>query len=469
VIGLTAGLVFFVGTCHWIANVLRQYGGLSLIGAVLLFALLAVYLSLFFSLFAWTFAKLSNRHAVLCLWLAPAVWVATEYLRAHLNTGFPWCLLGYALVDAVDLAQFATLTGVYGLSFLLMTVNSTLSALLLRFSRVAFYHFLGVIAGVLSLTGLLALRRPELSTGHHSVRIVQANINLDQKWDLESKHSTLVELSQLSCLRLAATPDSQSEKVHLILWPETPAPFYYNHDSEFRSRMQEIAVSAGSHFLFGFVDFRSTPGHQDPNPYNSVALLGPHGELISQYDKIHLVPFGEYVPYTNLFFFVEKISTEAGNFKPGTRIVVSPLGPNRRLGTFICYEAVVPDLIRQFARDGAQVFVNVTNDAWFGESPAPFQHLAMARMRAIENRRYLLRAANNGISAVVDPYGRIVTTLERNQRKLLDSAFDFETMLTTYARHGDVFAWTCLAVTGVSLLGAIPRGEVKLPEVRPWC
>ena len=152
------------------------------------------------------------------------------------------------------------------------------------------------------------------------------------------------------------------------------------------------------------------------DPYNSVAMLSPEGRALSQYDKVHLVPFGEYIPYQNFFFFVDKISTEAGNFRPGDRVVVTPFDSQRSAGTFICYEAVVPDLVRQFARDGSQLFVNVTNDAWFGESAAPFQHLAMARMRAIENHRYLLRAANNGISAIIDPDGRVVKTVPRNQR-----------------------------------------------------
>jgi apolipoprotein N-acyltransferase len=459
--GLTAGLVFFVGTCYWITNVLRQYGGLGFVGAVFLFTLLAIYLSVFFALFAWAFATLSQRHAALCFWMAPAIWVSTEYLRGHVFTGFPWCLLGYALTDATDLAQFATVTGVYGLSFLLMIVNATVAALLLKPSKAAFYQVVGIVIGLFMLTRFLGARRPEPAAGPHHVRIVQTNINLEQRWDVESKLSLLVELSHLS--RLQLDPDSSKSKLtNLILWPETPAPFYFNDDAEFRRRMRHIAASAEAHFLFGFVDLRAEGQSRHRDPYNSVALLGTEGEFIAQYDKMHLVPFGEYVPYASFFFFVEKISTEAGNFKPGADVVVAPLSENRRLGAFVCYEAIIPDLIRQFAERGAQVFVNVTNDAGFGESAAPFQHLTMARMRAIENHRYLLRAANNGISAVIDPYGRVVEQLERNRRRALQSVFDFNTALTPYTRYGDVFAWLCLMTSGLSLIRLVLVGSRKV-------
>jgi apolipoprotein N-acyltransferase len=181
-------------------------------------------------------------------------------------------------------------------------------------------------------------------------------------------------------------------------------------------------------------------------------MLSPDGRAISQYDKVHLVPFGEYIPYQKLFFFVDKISTEAGNFSPGDRVVVTPLDSQRSVGTFVCYEAVVPDLVRQFARDGSQLLVNVTNDAWFGESPAPFQHLAMARMRAIENHRYLLRAANNGISAIIDPVGRVVKAAPRNQRMILEGHFNLDTQRTIYSQYGDVFAWLCLIASATALI-----------------
>jgi len=176
-------------------------------------------------------------------------------------------------------------------------------------------------------------------------------------------------------------------------------------------------------------------------------LLSPKGDVVAQYDKIHLVPFGEYIPFGSLFSFVEKISTEAGNFKVGNNLVVATLSGGHQLSAFICYEAIFPELIRRFASHGAEVFVNVTNDGWFGNSSAPFQHLNMARLRAIENRRYLLRAANNGITAVIDPYGRILKKTRLYERSVLESGFEFQSVRTFYTRHGDVFSWLCVGVT----------------------
>lgn len=457
--GLVTGLCFFVGTCHWIAAVLRNYGGLSWAGGELLFLLLALYLSSFYALFAWAFAKLAVRDGRLCFWMAPALWVSAEYLRAHVLTGFPWCLLGYGLVDAANLAQIASLTGVYGLSFAATSVNALAAEAMLHPSRPAVYR----LGGVASALGCLALGFAWTGEKHteatHLVRIVQTNIDLEQKWDAASKASLLDELTSLSVPSTERQVKPQSEPVRLILWPETPAAFYFNHDIEFRRRMEKVAASSGAYFLFGFVDFR--PGSKSSSqrdPFNSVALLSPEGKTIAQYDKIHLVPFGEYIPYEQLFFFVNKISTETGNFKAGSRVVVSKLDNQRALGSFVCYEAVVPDLVRQFARNGSQLFVNVTNDAWFGESPAPWQHFAMARMRAIENHRYLLRAANNGISAIVDPCGRVLKTLQRNERTVLEGAFGFETRLTPYAQYGDVFAWMCL-IMSVGVMGVRVKGR----------
>ena len=453
-LGLVTGLVFFFGTCHWIAEVLLNYAGLSWIGAQLLFLLLALHLSCFYALFSWLFARLSLRGGPLCFWLAPALWVGTEYLRAQILTGFPWCLLGYGLVDANNLAQISRWTGVYGLSCASIGVSSFATQVFVQRSRSAVLQLGGFALALVCLTLGFGWSNTRPAKPVHRVHIVQTNIDLDQKLDAANKVSLLDELAELSIPRDQQEIGAQLESVRLVLWPETPAAFYFNHDREFRSRMERIATSAGAYFLFGFVDFRPRSDDSgEKDPYNSVAVLSPTGRTISQYDKIHLVPFGEYIPYAQLFFFVDKISTEAGNFKPGKRVVVAPFDNYGTVGSFICYEAVVPDLVRMFARDGSQLLVNVTNDAWFGDSPAPFQHLAMSRMRAIENRRYLLRAANNGISAIIDPDGQVVKTIPRNQRTFLEGHFAFETEMTAYAKYGDVFAWSCLFVSAAALIG----------------
>jgi apolipoprotein N-acyltransferase len=462
--GLTTGFIFFVGVCGWIAAVLRTYGDLSWLGASALFLLLAAYLSLFYGCFSLVFARVSLRFPVGSFYLCPFLWIATEYLRAHVLTGFPWCLLGYALVDDFNLAQLSTVTGVYGISFVVVLINGLAAQLLMARTKAALLQLGVTVVALVGISLGFSTKTARPILGKQEARIVQTNISSEQDWSKQASSALLDELAELSTRHGDNQGLTTDEGVRITLWPETPAPFYFNHDAEFRNRMLNLAESSRRYLLFGFVDFRSSAADaKRRDPYNSVALVSPEGNFISQYDKIHLVPFGEYIPYAKIFFFVDKISTEAGNFRSGERVVVSPLGSGHLLGTFVCYEAILPDLVRLFTAQGAQVLVNVTNDGWFGNSPAPYQHLNMARFRAIENHRYLLRAANSGISAVVDPYGRIQARSLLNGRMSLESAFEWETNVTFYARYGDVFAWSCIGISILALVGGVQfsGGSVK--------
>ena len=463
-LGWIFGLVFFSGCCYWILDVLQGYGDLHGSGALLLFALLIVYLSLFPGLFACVFSRLSLRFPGGCFLLAPCLWVATETLRGHLLTGFPWCLTGYVLVDNTSLAPIATFAGVYGLSFLVVWINALIAGLFFR-SRAAAACLPAALAllGGLTWTGTSPLEANR--AGKAQARLVQTHIPLDHPWDPQSQSRLLEELIELSLsppfTDSATDPETGSlaaepPRLKLLIWPETPAPFYFHEDPSFRSNMNRLAASSGSTLLFGFVDWPSEDEDSRTGPYNSVGTVSPAGKLIAQYDKMHLVPFGEYVPWSWLFFFVEKISTGVGDYQPGSRVVVSRLESGEKLGVFICYEAVVPDLVRRFVAEGAEILVNITNDAWFGNSAAPHQHLLMARMRAVENRRYLLRAANSGISAVIDPLGRVLSSTGLQQRTVLDTDFGLRQETTFYSRNGDLFAWLCLAlslIAGVTASG----------------
>ncbi len=454
-LGWIFGVVFFSGCCYWILDVLQGYGDMHWSGALLLFALLIVYLSIFPGLFACAFSRLALRFPGLCFLLAPCLWVATEYLRGHLLTGFPWCLTGYVLVDHASLARIATFTGVYGLSFLVVLINALIAGLFFRSkpAAVSLPVTLAFLGGFM-WTGTKPLEAND--TGKAHARLVQTHIPLDQPWDPQSQSRLLEELIELSLSPPFKDPATAPEtrllpagppEVKLVIWPETPAPFYYHEDPSFRRSMNGLAESSRSWLLFGFVDWPMEDARSDTGPYNSVATVSPRGELIAQYDKMHLVPFGEYVPWSWLFFFVEKISTGVGDYRPGSRVGVSRLESGEKVGIFICYEAVVPDLVRRFAAEGAEVLVNITNDAWFGDSAAPHQHLLMARMRAVENRRYLLRAANSGISAVIDPLGKVLSTTGLHRRTVLDGDFRFRRAPTFYSRNGDLFAWLCLALS----------------------
>ena len=442
--GCLCGIVFFFGSCHWIINVLENYGGLGGLGSVLSFLLLVIYLSLFYAGFALLFSGFARHFPDGCFFLAPAIWVSCEYLRGQLLTGFPWCLLGYALVDFTSLARIATVTGVYGLSFLLVLINALTASALIDRSRGSVARLIITLLLLGGISGFSSLWHSGIQQPTHRAYIVQPNLSPEQNWDLESKSTVLNSLSQLSLAAVSKDKELPSGIVRVTIWPETPAPFYFNRDPVFRLRMTMLARDSASHLLFGFVDFKRDPETGAEDPYNSVALLSPEGNLISQYDKVHLVPFGEYVPYPRVFFFVDKISTEAGSFKPGSRLVVSPLDDEHRISSFVCYEAIFPELVRRSVDMGAGALFNLTNDGWFGDSAAPYQHLNMARFRAIENQRYLLRAANNGISAVINPDGVVLKRTRLNERTLLEGDFEFKTTKTIYTRFGDWFAWLCL-------------------------
>jgi len=233
--------------------------------------------------------------------------------------------------------------------------------------------------------------------------------------------------------------------LNLIVWPETPAPFYLKEDPGFRSRIQRIAQQSNAWVLVGYID------KNGEGPTNSAALVNPRGEMVSRYDKKHLVPFGEYIPMKSLLFFADSLTRQVGDFQAGKDFTVSSMD-GHSLSTVICYESIFPDLVRQFVLGGAEMLVVITNDGWFGVSSAPFQHLRMGVVRAVENRRYEVRTANTGISAIIDPYGRIEGSTPIGQRMVLDGKAYFRTDKTFYTRHGDVFAYANSVIAAAMLI-----------------
>jgi apolipoprotein N-acyltransferase len=454
--GSLAGAIFFLGNCYWIINVLIQYGGLPPLGAFFCLLLLVAFLACFYGAFLLAFCWMVRFSPISGLTAAPFFWVGLEYLRTYLLTGFPWSLMGYALVDQGAIVLLSRWTGVYGLSWLVLSINCAAVWLAVNPSRTRrFRRVLAGMALVLAVAALSLIKVDGIQSAGDSVRIVQPNLSPDQVWTEPEKTNTLDSLGRLSLEGRPAVPRGGGPaSPGLLVWPETPAPFYFHHDSDFRARMRELARQSGEVFVFGFVDLRPSERAELPDPYNSLAVVSPRGEMLSQYDKIHLVPFGEYIPYPRLFFFIEKISTEAGNFIPGTTRSMADLGARGKMGAFICYEAIFPDLVRRFVREGATVLVNITNDGWFGDSAAPHQHLNMARLRAVENNRYLVRAANNGISAIIDPQGKVLARTRTNEKTALSGTFSFQSETTFYSHHGDVFAWACvLTAAGMAFLG----------------
>jgi apolipoprotein N-acyltransferase len=443
-LGEVAGIVYWAGTCYWIQFVLEYHGNMGLAGSWGAFALFCLAKSLHLAAFTWLAGYLlASPHAIISI---AALWVGIE--RTHAPLGFAWLALGNAGINMGLPMRLAPLVGVYGLSFVMAMLNAAMASVLLRHPR----RRLGWLALLLVIPLLPAL--PESGPGREQAVVVQSNVAMEEHFTTASVAETRDELARLS-LQAALAPDQPP--VRLIIWPEVPLPLYYEQDAEFRRQANLLARAAEAWFLFGTVAF--TP---EGAPLNSVQLVSPAGEPAGRYDKIYLVPFGEFVP--PYFGWVNRITREAGDFAPGRQIVVSPVG-GHRLGAFICYESAFPHLVRRFAAAGAEVLVNLSNDGYFGTTAAREQHLLIARMRAAENRRWLVRATNNGITCSIDPLGRIRRQLEPFARLAARLYFDYETALAPYTRYGDWFAWLCLAVSlGAVVLSQWPRYRAGAPH-----
>jgi len=441
-LGYLAGAIFLAGCCHWFADVMELHGGLS---PVLAWGVLALYVVVFavffggFGLIAAWLARSSPRRALL---LGPFLWVAMEIARTYLITGVPWNLLGYA-VQADGLRRVASVAAVYGLSFLAAATSALLAWVWIEPRRVVPRLTLAAWCFALIVANL-TLNPPALPVGARAAFLVQPNIPMDVEeivkwspWQDSTRLNALVDTSVASARRAPAGSGAP-----LIVWPENPAPFYFERDPVFRAATERMAREAKAYVVFGSVNFADP---QFTQPKNSALALDPGGRVLLAYDKIHLVPFGEYVPWWAFPDLVGKITHEAGNFVPGAsyRAAETPQGT---LSLFICYEAIFPQLVRRLVSDAPGVLVNISNDAWFGDTAAAAQHLEMARLRAIENHRYLLRATNDGITCVIDPFGRIVARLPRHEDAVLAGRFDFIAGRTFYSRHGDVFAWACIVI-----------------------
>jgi apolipoprotein N-acyltransferase len=373
--------------------------------------------------------------------LAPFFWVTVEIVWEQV-VGFPWQPLGNAQVDNIPMSRIATWTGVYGLSFEMVLVNAAFAAaFLVPRERRRTLLVAALAAAVILQLGVLVKPAPVQPT--HVATLVQQNLPIldPTQWTYDFYRRTLTEFATMS----TAPPGTSAAQPGLILWPESPSPFFFN-DARFRQTISAIAQNTHSYVVVGGI--ATTP---EGRPLNSAAIVAPEGAWSARYDKIHLVPFGEYVP--SVFFFVHKITKEAGDFARGAERTVFAVD-GYKLGVFICYESVFPDEVRIFARNGAQLFANISNDEWFGPWGAPVQHLNMVRMRAIENRRWVLRATNTGITVSIDPYGRVVARAPRHVRTSLEAPFALESGTTFYTRHGDWFAWGCAII---SLLGFVLR------------
>ena len=441
-LGWVSGVIFYAGTCFWIFHTLHVYGGMSDALAVLMMVLFLLAAGMHHGLFGLLLAgAASARHLGRnrALILAPFFWATVEVVWEQV-VGFPWQPLGNAQVDNIPMSRIATWTGVYGLSFEIVLVNAAFAAaILLPRQRRRTLLVAALAAAVVLQLGVLV--KPALVQPTHVATLVQQNLPIldPPLWTYDFYRRTLTEFGAMS----TAPPGTSAAEPGLILWPESPSPFFFN-DVRFRQTISAIARNRQSYVVVGGI---GTTG--EGRPLNSAAIVAPDGAWSARYDKIHLVPFGEYVP--SVFFFVHKITKEAGDFARGSERTVFAVD-GYKLGVFICYESVFPDEVRIFARNGAQLFANISNDEWFGAWGAPMQHLNMVRMRAIENRRWVLRATNTGITVSIDPYGRVVARAPRDVRTTLEAPFGLESGTTFYTRHGDWFAWGCAIISVLAFI-----------------
>jgi apolipoprotein N-acyltransferase len=461
--GFLHGVVFYPVCVPWIDTVMRQYGNLDPWTSAGILGLMAVAGGLLCSLFSWGVARASRKSVVLACALAPFLWVTLEFIRTHLPyIGFPWNLTGYAAIKSLALLQITTVTGIYGLSFLIAAYGSLFAfAILVRTQRAWRLVIISTVALILIAVGGNYLVPKE--TPRFTAHLVQTNFPQSEHYPADWLQIHAGELDELARISVAAAKKNPTGP-ELIIWPEVPAPFSLE-DPAFAARAVGIARGAGTDFLVGVVDWRQD-AQKNWVASNTAVLLDPQGRRVYTYDKIHLVPFGEYVPLRQWLTFAGRLTADISDFTPGTVYRVGEI-PGGKFGTFICYEAIFPGEIRRFAASGAQLLINISNDGWFGRSAAPIQHLMMSRVRAVESRRWLLRDTNNGFTAAIDPYGRIVTELPTDVRGELDAPYDFKSNLTLYVRFGDWFAWLCVIATAVLLFLALKAGaSLPLPEVK---
>ncbi len=456
---------FFLGFVFWLAVLFW----LRLVTTVGL-ALLAFYLAIYFFLWGAGIKFIQKKTNFSLTFISPVLWVGLEWLRGSFLTGFPWLPLGNSQYLNLGLIQIAEFTGVYGLSFLIVAVNAALAEIFVQVTPswvagggslkrgglknkwigpliVAVLFFICFGYGKKIFKGYEARETLKIA-------VIQGNISQNIKW-LDEYENYNREIYQV------LTEEAAFNRPDLIIWPETAVTVSLPQDLEWRNTLSFLAETSAGFLLVGSPYYFEERGEY----FNSAFLISPEGELKARYDKLHLVPFGEYVPKKKYFLhFFDRVFQEVGDYTPGKEKIIFEI-PQGKFNVLICFEDIFPDLVRQFTKKGSEFLINITNDAWFGKSSAPFQHMAMGVFRAIENRRYLICCANTGISAFISPQGEILGEVADNKgnplwvRGFLIQEAGLIDKLTFYTRFGDWFAWlNLLGSGGLIAISVIIRG-----------
>lgn len=446
--GWIAGMGFYLCTVYWVVYTIGLYSNIPPLVAVGPLLLMCTILAAYTGAFAAGLRFYQQRGGSFVL-LGPLLWVVLEWVRSFFFIGFPWVDLGYSQHSFLNLIQFAEFTGIYGVSAVIILVNLLLFTFLCAHTPRRWLWPLAAIVVVLGLSSWGAWRRSQLAAlppAHHlRVGLIQGNVSQDIKWG-PGLEETMTRYEEL-------TRKAVAQGLDLVVWPETAAPFFFQSDAPppnvvYRERLLRLVAEIKTPILFGSPAFQRT--ETKISLFNRAYLLSSTAEVLAYYDKMQLVPFGEYVPFHNVLFFLDKLVEGIGDFAAGSVATIFSL-PTIRFGVLICYEGIFPDLTRRFVAQGAELLVNITNDAWFGRTSAPYQHLVMEAMRAVENRVPLIRAANTGFSAVIGIDGQIRSHTNLDEMTFLVDELAWPQVTSFYTVHGDVFVWLCAASAGLML------------------
>ena len=445
-LGLVTSLVFFCGTLYWTGPVLVTFGGLPAPLGVVSVLLLSLYLGLYNAVGTAALGVILRRYGATGLWLAPPAWVSGEYLRGTLLSGFPWVVLGDSQVDVLPVAQLASVGGLYGVSLFVAFVNAALASALLAPPRVRVRTLAGTAAVLVAVAvwGTWRIADGSLTREGSPIRVglIQGNVEQKEKWDPR-------QARRIFTTYLAMTRDAVKRGAQYVIWPESSTPFMFEEDATGGQAIRDLAREVRVPIQFG--SDQMEPGAGTPHLYNAAFLIAPDGRTGAVYRKMQLVPFGEFIPLQHWISFLSPLVGGLATFAAGESVTMLPVA-GHQVSTAICYEVIFPRLAREAVDRGSELLTTITNDAWYGTTSAPYQHFALASMRAIEQGRYLVRAANTGISGAVDPYGRVVEKSAIFEQAGMVVDVRFLQGRTIYSRIGDVAAYASLAVTVLALV-----------------
>ena len=449
-IGLVCGTFFYGVLLYWIPSVPAHYGHLSTTFSLLIYLLLIIFLALAWAVFWAIFVRLQASFSGAAYFIAPFLWVALEYVLTFVFTGFPWGVLGLSQYKNLAFIQISAVTGVYGVSFVLILFQSLFVYAIKSVKRWPFALAIVMMVAI-HLGGFLSLKKIAQTPDSFKASVIQGNVSSDIAWNEVSTEDILKLFEE----HIELSRQSSEKGARLIIWPEFSVPLCFGCEDalsqSFKRILFQFAQDTQSTFLLGTSEATGPPGQK---LYHNTALCLRPDLTISTYSKMHLVPFGEYIPYKKIFGFIEKMTHSIGELTPGREHSLHVFG-SLKFGSPICYEIIFPDLVRRFTKKGADFLVTITNDGWYGNTSAPCQHFANAVFRAVENRRFLLRAATTGISGIIDPYGRILAQSRIDTKTFLTGTVTPSKRLTFYSRFGDLFSVLGLTLSGLAFILAL--------------